>query len=286
MKTSDMRVMIVGSGGREHALALRLMSSPLMAALVCAPGNGGTASIAGPVKNVAIDVNDVDAIVALAKREQIDFVVVGPEGPLVLGVVDALADAGVLAFGPRAAAARLEGSKSFSKRFMQKHGVPTADFEVFDDCDAAQAFVRASGEAWVVKADGLAAGKGVIVASDVAETLDALERIMRAREFGAAGSEVVLERRLRGQEVSYHVVVDGTRGLPLAAAQDHKRIGDGDVGPNTGGMGAYSPPPVVTPEVERRILDRIVAKTLAGFTADAIDFRGVLFIGLMIDPAG
>jgi phosphoribosylamine--glycine ligase len=281
--TAALRVMIVGSGGREHALTARLLGSPLVAELVCVPGNGGTARIA---RNVAADLGDVSAIVALAKAERIDFVVVGPEGPLVLGLVDALADAGILAFGPRRAAARLEGSKAFSKRFMSKHGVPTADFAVFSDCDTALAFVRASARAWVVKADGLAAGKGVIVANDVDETLQAIARIMRAREFGDAGAEVVLEQRLTGQEVSYHVVIDGTRAVPLAAAQDHKRIGDGDVGPNTGGMGAYSPPPVVTPAVEQRILDRIVSATLRGFAADGIDFRGVLFIGLMIDAAG
>jgi phosphoribosylamine--glycine ligase len=278
-----LRVMIVGSGGREHALTARLLRSPLVAELLCVPGNGGTARIA---RNVEADLGDVAALVALARAERIDFVVVGPEGPLVLGLVDALADAGILAFGPRQAAARLEGSKAFSKRFMRKHGVPTADFAVFDDCDAALAFVRASGRAWVVKADGLAAGKGVIVAADVDETLRAIERIMRDREFGAAGAEVVLEQRLTGQEVSYHVVIDGTRALPLAAAQDHKRISDGDVGPNTGGMGAYSPPPVVTPLVEQRILERVVSATLRGLAADAIEFRGVLFIGLMIDDAG
>jgi phosphoribosylamine---glycine ligase len=283
MTTQAMRVMIVGSGGREHALAARLRESPAVSELVCVPGNGGTAAIA---RNLPADLGDIAAIVALARAERIDFVVVGPEGPLVLGLVDALADAGILAFGPRRAAARFEGSKSFSKRFMRKHGIPTADFEVFGDCDRAQAFVRDSGRAWVVKADGLAAGKGVIVANDVDETLAALERIMRAREFGDAGAEVVLESRLTGQEVSYHVVIDGQRALPLAAAQDHKRIGDGDRGPNTGGMGAYSPPPVVTPAVEQRILERVVSRTLAGFVADGIEFRGVLFIGLMIDDAG
>ncbi|HKU40316.1 MAG TPA: phosphoribosylamine--glycine ligase [Polyangiales bacterium] len=275
-----MRVMVVGSGGREHALAARIARSPLTQALFCAPGNAGTAGIA---QNLPVDAEDVAAVVELAREHAVDFVVVGPEAPLVAGLVDALDAAGILAFGPRAAAARLEGSKSFSKRFMRAHGVPTAEFEVFSDADRAAAFVRQSGEPWVVKADGLAAGKGVIVAADVAETIDAIHRMLREREFGAAGAEVVLERRLRGQEVSYHVLIDGQRFLPLAAAQDHKRLEAGDRGPNTGGMGAYSPPPIVTPALEQKILERVVEPTLRGLRADGIEFRGVLFIGLMID---
>jgi phosphoribosylamine--glycine ligase len=275
-----MRVLVIGSGGREHALALRLARSPLVSELVCAPGNGGTARVA---RNLPLDVEDAGAIVALAQRERIDFVVVGPEAPLVAGAVDALADAGILAYGPKRAGARLEGSKSFSKEFMRKHGVPTAEFAVFDDAAAARSFVEQHGKPWVVKADGLAAGKGVIVAGDVAETLEAIDRMLGKREFGAAGARLVLEERLAGQEVSYHVVLDGQRYLPLAAAQDHKRIGDGDRGPNTGGMGAYSPPPVVTPAVERRILSEVVEPTVRGLRADGLDFRGTLFIGLMID---
>jgi phosphoribosylamine---glycine ligase len=275
-----MRVMILGSGGREHALASKLKASTKVTELICAPGNGGTAAIA---RNVSVDVENVAAVVALAKAEKVDFVVVGPEGPLVAGVVDALADAGILAFGPRKQAARFEGSKVWSKRFMQKHGIPTAEAAIFDDADAADAFVKKSGKGWVVKADGLAAGKGVIVAGDVAETLAGIDAIMRKREFGDAGAQVVLEERLVGQEVSYHVVLDGKRYLPLAAAQDHKRLMDGDKGPNTGGMGAYSPPPVVTPEVEQRILREVVEPTVKGFQQDGVDFRGALFIGLMID---
>ncbi len=275
-----MRVMIVGSGGREHALAVRIAASPMVSYLCCAPGNGGTRLVA---QNLAVNPEDVAAVVALAKREKIDFVVVGPEAPLVLGLVDALADAGILAFGPRKAGAVLEGSKAWSKLFMQRHAIPTAAFATFTDADAATRFVQDSGKAWVVKADGLAAGKGVMVAADVAETLDAIERIMRQREHGAAGAEVVLEERLLGQEVSYHVVIDGERFVPLAAAQDHKRLQDGDRGPNTGGMGAYSPPPVVTAEVEKKIIERVVVPTVRGLRADGIDFRGVLFVGLMID---
>jgi phosphoribosylamine--glycine ligase len=274
-----MKLMVVGSGAREHALAARLSRSPEVSSVVCAPGNGGTAAFA---ENVAVDAEDVAAVVALAKARGIDFVVVGPEAPLVLGLVDALREAGIETFGAHKAAAQLEGSKAFSKRFMQKHGVPTAAAWIFDDADAAQAQVKALGRALVVKADGLAAGKGVIVAGDVPETLDAIDRIMRKREFGDAGARVVLEERLVGEEVSFHVVLDGERGVALAAAQDHKRLLDQDRGPNTGGMGAYSPPPVVTAEVERKILERVVAPTLRGLREDGIGFRGALFIGLMI----
>jgi phosphoribosylamine--glycine ligase len=275
-----MRVLVVGGGGREHALASRIARSPLAEAVFCAPGNAGTASVA---KNVAVDPEDVTAVVRLVVNHAINFVVVGPEAPLVAGLVDALNSAGVLAFGPGAAGAKLEGSKAWSKRFMRKFGIPTAEFATFTDPRAARTFVEQSGKPWVVKADGLAAGKGVIVAADVAETLDAIDRIMHQREFGDAGAEVVLEERLSGQEVSYHVVLDGTRYLPLAAAQDHKRLQAGDLGPNTGGMGAYSPPPVVTAEVEQKILSRIVEPSVRGLREEKIEFRGVLFIGLMID---
>jgi len=275
-----MRVLVLGSGGREHALAAKLRASAGVTEVLCAPGNGGTAAIA---RNVPVDVEDVAAVVRLAQAEHVDLVVVGPEAPLVAGVVDALYAAGVPAFGPKRAAAQLEGSKSFCKQFLRKYSVPTAAFEVFDDAEKAAEFVRASGRAWVVKADGLAAGKGVVVASDVEETLAAIDRMLVQREFGEAGARVVLEERLRGQEVSYHVVLDGESFLPLPAAQDHKRIGDGDTGPNTGGMGAYSPPPVVTAEVEQRILDQIVVPTVRGLTEEALEFRGVLFIGLMVD---
>lgn len=275
-----MRVLVVGGGGREHALASRIARSPLADAVFCAPGNAGTASVA---KNLAVDPEDVAAVVRLVVNHAIDFVVIGPEAPLVAGLVDALDSAAVLAFGPRAAGARLEGSKAWSKRFMRAYGIPTAEFETFTDADAASEFVRRSGRPWVVKADGLAAGKGVIVAADVTETLGAIDRIMRQREFGEAGAEVVLEARLVGQEVSYHVVLDGTRYLPLVAAQDHKRLRAGDRGPNTGGMGAYSPPPVVTPVVEDQIRSRVVEPTVRGLQAEKIEFRGVLFIGLMID---
>ena len=276
---SGMRVLVLGSGAREHALAARIARSPDVREVLCGPGNGGTAAIA---RNVAVDPEDGAAVVALARAQAIDFVVVGPEAPLVAGVVDALQAAGILAFGPTRAGAQLEGSKSFSKQFMQRHGIPTAAAWTFDDADAAIAHARAHGKPLVVKADGLAAGKGVVVAASVDETVQAIERAMRAREFGAAGARVVLEERLVGQEVSYHVVLDGTRFVALAPAQDHKRLLDDDRGPNTGGMGAYSPPPVVTAEVEAKILERIVRPTLAGLRADGIEYRGALFIGLMV----
>jgi phosphoribosylamine--glycine ligase len=273
------KVMIVGSGAREHALASRIARSKLVERVLCAPGNGGTAAVA---ENVTVDAEDVVAVVRVAKAHAVDFVIVGPEAPLVLGLVDALADAGILAFGPSKAAAQLEGSKVFSKGFMNRHGVPTARAVSFGDADAAVAHVRAAARPFVVKADGLAAGKGVIVAASVDETIAAIDRLMRAREFGAAGDSVLLEERLLGEEVSFHIVLDGERCVPLAAAQDHKRLLDGDLGPNTGGMGAYSPPPVVTPAVEQKILDKVVQPTLAGLRAEGILYRGALFIGLMI----
>jgi phosphoribosylamine---glycine ligase len=274
-----LKVMVLGGGAREHALAARIARSPRLERLVCVPGNGGTAAIA---ENVAADPEDTAAMVALARRHAIDFVVVGPEAPLCAGVVDALAEAGIEAFGAHKRAARLEGSKAFSKRFMQRHGVPTAGAAIFEDAGAATAYARAAGKPLVVKADGLAAGKGVIVAGSVDETIDAIDRVMRKREFGEAGASIVLEELLVGEEVSFHVLVDGERGVPLVAAQDHKRLLDADRGPNTGGMGAYSPPPVVTAELERKILDRVVEPTLQGLRADGLGYRGVLFIGLMI----
>lgn len=275
-----MKVLVVGGGAREHAIASRIAQSAGVTHVLCAPGNGGTAAIA---ENVAVAAEDVPGIVKLAKDRGVGFVVVGPEGPLVAGLVDALEDAGIEAFGPKRLAAQLEGSKAFSKAFMERHAIPTARAATFTDVDAAVAYARSHGKPLVVKADGLAAGKGVVVARTVAETVEAIERVMRAREFGAAGDRVVLEEVLVGEEVSYHVLLDGEHSVALAAAQDHKRLCDGDEGPNTGGMGAYSPPPVVTAEVERKILERIVAPTVAGLRKDNIPFRGVLFIGLMID---
>ncbi|MFW6023202.1 MAG: phosphoribosylamine--glycine ligase [Myxococcota bacterium] len=272
------KVLVVGSGAREHALAWRLHRDGDVEVL-CAPGNAGATEVA---RSVPASPEDVPAIVQHAKAEKVDLVVVGPEAPLVAGLVDAVEAAGIAAFGPRKDAAVLEGSKVASKEFMRRHGVPTADFRVFEDAAEAEAHVRALARPCVVKADGLAAGKGVVVARDAHEAAAAVTRIMRDRAFGDAGARVVVEDCLVGEEVSYHVVCDGERCVALAPAQDHKRIFDGDRGPNTGGMGAYSPPPVVTPQVERMVLDRVVTPTLRGMAEEGTPYRGALFIGLMI----
>ncbi|MDH3654411.1 MAG: phosphoribosylamine--glycine ligase [Myxococcales bacterium] len=273
-----MRVLIVGGGAREHALAWRL-SQDSGVEIIGAPGNAGIAAIG---RTVPVDPSDADRVVALAQKESADLVVVGPEAPLVAGVVDALRDHGIEAFGPSREAAQLEGSKIFSKEFMARHAIPTAGFAVFDDPDSATRYIQEANRPLVVKADGLAAGKGVIVASNAADAIAGVDRIMRERAFGGAGDRVLIEECLVGQEVSYHVVSDGVRFIPLAPAQDHKRAFDGDEGPNTGGMGAYSPPPVVTPGIEKKILDRVVQPTLRGMAAEGRPFRGALFVGLMI----
>ena len=273
------KVLVVGSGAREHALAWKLAQSPAVSEVIVAPGNAGIASLA---RCVATPADDVAGIVALARREEVALVVVGPEAPLVAGLVDALTGAGIAAFGPSRAAARLEGSKAFAKEIMREAGVPTAGFAVFDDADAAEAYVREAKRPLVVKADGLCAGKGVVVAKDTDEALEAVRAMMRDRVHGEAGARVVIEECLVGPEVSYHVVCDGTRYVPLAAAQDHKRLLDGDRGPNTGGMGAYSPPLVVTAEIEQAILTRVVEPVLRTMTARGTPFRGALFVGVMV----
>ncbi|HSO33518.1 MAG TPA: phosphoribosylamine--glycine ligase [Labilithrix sp.] len=270
------RVLIVGAGAREHALATALREHDL----VFAPGNGGTARLG---RNVAVAATDVAGLVALAERERIDLVVVGPEAPLTLGLVDALQDKGIAAFGPSRAAARLEGSKAFMKEFLARHHIPTAAFAVFDDAEKAKAHVRAAGRPLVVKADGLCAGKGVVVAADVEEAVRAVDDMMVSRVFGDAGDVVVIEELLPGEEASFHVVCDGTRGIALVPAQDHKRVFDGDRGPNTGGMGAYAPAPVVTAAVHDEVMRAVVGPTLRGMAAEGTPFRGVLFVGLMIE---
>jgi len=275
-----MKVLVVGSGAREHALAWKLKQGKQVSGLFCLPGNAGTRSVA---TNLPGSASDLDGIVRAAQEHAIELVVVGPEDPLVLGLVDRLREVGILAFGPDKLGAQLEGSKAFSKEIMAEAGVPTAAFQIFDDADRAEAYVRAQNRPLVVKADGLAAGKGVVVARDAAEAIAAIDQSMRKRAFGEAGARVVIEETLRGQEVSYHVVSDGERYVALAPAQDHKRVGDGDQGPNTGGMGAYSPPPVVTPEVEQKILQRVVEPTLAAMKKRGTPFRGALFVGLMIE---
>jgi phosphoribosylamine--glycine ligase len=270
------RILIVGSGAREHALATALRDHDL----VIAPGNGGTARLG---RNVNVAVTDVAGLVALAESERVDLVVIGPEAPLTLGLVDALAARSILAFGPSRAASRLEGSKAFMKEFLKRHAIPTAAFAVFDDAEKAKAHVRAAGRPLVVKADGLAAGKGVVVAASCDEAVEAIDRMMVAREFGDAGTTVVIEEILPGEEASFHVVCDGARAVALVAAQDHKRVFDGDRGPNTGGMGAYAPAPVVTPAVHEIVMRTVVEPTLRGMAKEGTPFRGVLFVGLMIE---
>jgi phosphoribosylamine--glycine ligase len=270
-------VLVVGTGAREHAFAKALAAEG--ADVVIAPGNAGTARVG---RNVPVKVDDVPGLVALAEAERPRVVFVGPELPLALGLVDALSVGGWAAFGPTRAAAGLESSKSFMKRFLARHAIPTAKFEVFEDAGAARAYVRGAGRPLVVKADGLAAGKGVVVASTTDEALLAIDRMMVERVFGAAGDTVVIEEVLPGQEVSFHVVADGTRFQVLAPAQDHKRVRDGDEGPNTGGMGAYAPAPVVSADLHGAIVDRIIEPTLAGLAREGTPFRGALFAGLMI----
>ena len=279
-----MRVLVVGSGAREHALAWRLSRDSEVDEVFVAPGNAGSRAIATPVDlPLPTDEASIESFVRGTKALSVDLVVVGPEAPLVSGAVDALMAEGVLAFGPSRAAARLEGSKAFSKEFMGRYGIPTASFRVFDDPLEAKRYAKEHPQPLVVKADGLAAGKGVTVAADADEAVHAIEAMMEDRAFGDAGQRVVLEERLLGQEVSFHVVCDGTRYVALAPAQDHKRALDGDQGPNTGGMGAYSPPPVVTAEVQARICREVIEPTLQGMRDEGCPFRGVLFVGLMID---
>ncbi|MBF0562739.1 MAG: phosphoribosylamine--glycine ligase [Alphaproteobacteria bacterium] len=278
-----MRVLVVGSGGREHALCWAIAASPLCGKLFCAPGNAGIATLA---ECVPVAVTDIDGLLAFCGTAAIDFVVVGPETPLVEGLVDRLAMAGIKAFGPSAAAARLEGSKGFMKDLCARHGVPSAWYGRFRDVEAARDFIRAKGAPIVVKADGLAAGKGVVVCRTEAEALAAVDLAMTTKAFGAAGDEVVIEEFLDGEEASFFALVDGETALPLVAAQDHKAVGDGDTGPNTGGMGAYSPAPVVTPAVQAEVMERIIGPVVRGMAAEGMPYKGVLFAGLMIGKDG
>ncbi|MFL5168411.1 MAG: phosphoribosylamine--glycine ligase [Microvirga sp.] len=277
-----MRILLIGSGGREHALAWKLASSPLCERLFIAPGNPGTAQCG---TNLAVDVADHAAVAAAARAERIDLVVVGPETPLVAGLVDDLAAAGVQAFGPSRAAAELEGSKAFTKELCAEAGIPTARFRRFTDPAAAKAYVRAEGAPIVVKADGLAAGKGVVVAASVAEAERAIADMLGGA-LGQAGAELVIEECLVGEEASLFALCDGTTAVALGTAQDHKRAFDGDKGPNTGGMGAYSPAPVLTAEIEAQAMREIVAPTLAAMRRRGTSFAGVLYAGLMITGEG
>ena len=280
-----MKILVIGSGGREHALAWKLAQSPRVSEVIVAPGNAGTAT-EGKCRNVAVKVNDLDGLLRLARDEQVALTVVGPEVPLVAGVVDRFRDAGLRIFGPTAAAAQLEGSKAFAKDFLARHGIPTAFYAVHTRVDEALAYIREKGAPIVVKADGLAAGKGVIVAMTLKEAEDAVRDMLGGNAFGDAGARVVIEEFLDGEEASFISMVDGRTALPMATSQDHKRVGDGDTGPNTGGMGAYSPAPVVTPEVHARVMREVVEPTVAGMAADGVPFTGFLYAGLMIDAGG
>ena len=277
------KILVIGSGGREHALAWAAARSPEVAEVLVAPGNAGTTQ-EPKVRNVALDPMDFPGLIALAKDEGVALTIVGPEAPLVAGVVDTFEAEGLPCFGPRAAAAQLEGSKAFTKAFLARHGIPTADYAVFDALAPAEAYVRTQGAPIVIKADGLAAGKGVVVAMTEGEALAALTQMLGGEK--ASGAQVVIEAFMAGEEASFIVMADGEDFLAFPTSQDHKRRFEGDQGPNTGGMGAYSPAPVVTPEVEARVLDRIVRPTLRGLRQDGIHYRGFLYVGLMIDEAG
>src|SRR5271170_1013531 len=277
-----MDVLIIGSGGREHALALALRKSPRLGRLFIAPGNAGSSEVA---KQIALDSRDHRAVAAFCEKEGIGLVVVGPEAPLVAGLADDLAAAEIRCFGPSRAAARLEGSKGFAKDFCREFGVPTATYERFVDREAALRYLSAKAAPIVVKADGLAAGKGVVVATTIQEA-EAAVRSMFDGAFGAAGAELVIEEFLSGEEASFFALSDGARALAFASAQDHKRVGDGDTGPNTGGMGAYSPAPIMTDAMTARVMREIVEPTIEGMARRGTPFRGVLFAGLMIGPDG
>lgn len=274
-----MRVLVVGGGGREHALIWKIAQSPLVSRVFCAPGNAGTASVA---ENVLLEPTDLDSLAAFAEKERIDLTVAGPEAPLVAGIADFFAVRGLKVFGPAKDAARLEGSKVFAKELMRKYRIPTAPFEVFDAAGEAVSYIRKRGAPVVVKADGLAAGKGVIVCQTDKEAFDAVNLVMEEKAFGAAGDRVVIEDLLRGEEASYIVLTDGEKVIPMLPAQDHKAVFDGDAGPNTGGMGAYSPAPVVSAEVEERIIDEVMRPAVRAMASEGIRYRGALYAGLMI----
>ena len=280
-----MKVLIIGNGGREHALAWKCAQSNSVTEVLVAPGNAGTAR-EPKVRNVAVSSDDIDALSKLAQDEGIGLTIVGPEAPLVAGVVDSFASLGLPCFGPTAAAAQLEGSKAFTKDFLARHDIPTADYQNFTDLEPALAYIRKQGAPIVIKADGLAAGKGVIVAMTLEEAEAAATDMLDGGRFGDAGARIVVEEFLEGEEASFIIVTDGETVLPLATSQDHKARDEGDTGPNTGGMGAYSPAPVVTPQIERRIMDEVINPTLEGMRADGNRYLGFLYAGLMITADG
>lgn len=280
-----MRVLIIGSGGREHALGWKVAQNPAVETVFIAPGNAGTA-LEAKLQNVDIAVEDVAGLVAFAQNNAIELTIVGPEAPLVIGVVDAFRAAGLPIFGPTQAAAQLEGSKAFTKDFLARHNIPTAAYANFTEIEPALAYVRKQGAPIVVKADGLAAGKGVIVAMTLEEAEDAIKDMLAGNAFGDAGSRVVVEEFLDGEEASFIVMVDGANVLPMATSQDHKRVGDQDTGPNTGGMGAYSPAPVVTQAIHDRVMQEVIYPTVRGMAAEGNPYTGFLYAGLMIDSTG
>ncbi|MEX0604734.1 MAG: phosphoribosylamine--glycine ligase [Marinobacter sp.] len=280
-----MNILIIGNGGREHALAWKVAQSPQADQVFVAPGNAGTATEPG-LENVAIDVMDLSGLADFATSQKVGLTIVGPEAPLVEGIVDLFESRGLRVFGPSKGAAQLEGSKAFTKNFLARHAIPTADYGNFTDVDEALAYVRKQGAPIVVKADGLAAGKGVIIAMTLAEAEDAIRDMLAGNAFGDAGSRVVVEEFLEGEEASFIVMVDGTNVLAMATSQDHKRVGDDDTGPNTGGMGAYSPAPVVTADVHQRIMDEVIYPTVRGMANEGHTYTGFLYAGLMIDPQG
>jgi phosphoribosylamine--glycine ligase len=280
-----MKVLVIGSGGREHALAWKLVQSAGVTEVLVAPGNAGTGLERG-VRNVDIVATDIESVLELAQSEHIDFTIVGPEAPLVMGAVDQFIAAGLPCFGPSQAAAQLEGSKAFSKDFMRRHNIPTAAYASFTDVSEATQYIRDNGAPIVVKADGLAAGKGVVVAQSEEEAIAAVEDMLSGNGFGEAGHKVVIEEFLQGEEASFICLCDGKTAVPFASSQDHKARDDGDRGPNTGGMGAYSPAPVVTSAVHKLAMEKVINPTLAGMAADGIPYVGFLYAGLMIDHEG
>ena len=280
-----MKVLVIGSGGREHALAWKCAQSDAVSEVLVAPGNAGTA-LEAKVRNVPASSDDIEALAELAANESVDLTIVGPEAPLVAGIVDRFAELGLPCFGPSAAAAQLEGSKAFTKDFLARHGIPSAAYQNFSDLDAALAYIREQGAPIVIKADGLAAGKGVIVATSLEEAERAATDMLSGNKFGDAGARIVVEEFLDGEEASFIVITDGSSVLPMATSQDHKARDEGDVGPNTGGMGAYSPAPVVSADVEQRIMGQVITPTLAGMKSDGNNYVGFLYAGLMIMPDG
>jgi phosphoribosylamine--glycine ligase len=280
-----MNILIIGNGGREHALAWKAAQSPLADKVYVAPGNAGTA-LESSLENIAISATDIPALLAFAQSHDIGLTIVGPEAPLVIGVVDAFQAAGLKIFGPSQAAAQLEGSKAFTKDFLARHNIPSAEYQNFTDVEPALAYVRSKGAPIVIKADGLAAGKGVIVAMTLQEAEDAVQDMLAGNAFGDAGHRIVVEEFLEGEEASFIVMVDGENVVPMATSQDHKRVGDGDTGPNTGGMGAYSPAPVVTDEIHQRAMDQVIWPTVRGMAAEGNTYVGFLYAGLMISADG